>query len=199
VIDRARIALNRPLEDGDRPRLFAIAAGVIVTGALVLALVGRTPPRPASHEDQPPPAPTAAAPAAPPAAPALADPAPTAPPSEEAQPNPAVDLPRREQRAVKQTARTFLAGYLAFSYGHAPARRIRGATGSLRSQLAAHPPRVPPRERRRRPRVVLLQLDGAGKTWAGGVALVDDRARRYSVGLTLARRDGAWQVTRAGE
>jgi hypothetical protein len=47
--------------------------------------------------------------------------------------------------------------------------------------------------------VVLLQLDGAGRTWAGVTALVDDRARRYSVGLTLARVGGGWQVTRAGE
>ena len=123
----------------------------------------------------------------------------TGPPSEESRPNPALELSRRGQRAVKRTARTFLAGYLAYSYGQGPAGRIRAATDRLRAQLAAERPRVPARERRRRPRVVLLQLDGAGRTWAGVTALVDDRARRYSVGLTLARVGRGWQVTRAGE
>jgi hypothetical protein len=93
----------------------------------------------------------------------------------------------------------FLAGYLPFSYGHGSARRIRAADAALRARLAVERPRVPPRERRRRARVRLLQLDGAGRGGAAVRALVDDRARRYSVALTLARIRGAWQVTRVGE
>ena len=49
MIDRARIALNRPLTDGDRPRLFAISAVLIVAGALILAVIGRAPARPAKR------------------------------------------------------------------------------------------------------------------------------------------------------
>ena len=71
-------------------------------------------------------------------------------------------------RAAKRAARRFLAGYLAYSYGHAIApRRIRAASARLRAQLAAEPPRVPPRERRRHPRVVLVQINGVGRD-AGG-------------------------------
>jgi hypothetical protein len=43
-----------------------------------------------------------------------------------------------------------------------------------------------------------LQLDGAGRTWAGVMALVDDGARRYSVALMLARVGHGWRVTRVG-
>jgi hypothetical protein len=47
--------------------------------------------------------------------------------------------------------------------------------------------------------VALVQLDGAGRSWAGVMALVDDRARRYSVALTLTRVGATWQVTRTGD
>jgi hypothetical protein len=93
----------------------------------------------------------------------------------------------------------FLGGYLPFSYGRGSADGLRAASAGLRARLAAERPRVPARERRRRARVVLLQLDGAGRTWAGVMALVDDGTRRYSVALTLARVGRAWQVARVGE
>jgi hypothetical protein len=196
VIDRARIALNRPLSDGDRPRLFAFSAVLIVAGALILAVIGRAPARPVKRVDHRSPPPAVAGPAGP-VAPVRVEAA--GPPSEESRPNPSLELSRRGQHAVRRTARRFLAGYLAYSYGQGPVRRIRGAGDRLRARLAAQRPRVPARERRRHPRVVLLQLDGAGRTWAGVMALVDDRARRYSVSLTLARVRSGWQVTRAGE
>ena len=102
MIDRARIALNRPLRDGDRPRLFASSAVVIVAGALILALIGRAPARPAKRVEQRTPPPAAPAPAnllAPVRVEA------TGPPSEESWLNPAVELPRGEQRAVTSAAR----------------------------------------------------------------------------------------------
>jgi hypothetical protein len=197
VIDRARIVLNRPLEDGDRPRLFAMAVASIVGGALILSVIGRTPARQAKPGDHRTPVPTAspAAPAAP------TSPVPveqTGPPSEESEPNAALEISRTELRIVKRTARRFLLDYLPFTYGRGSARHIRAASAHLRAELAAEPPRVPPRERRHRPRVTLLQLDGAGRTWAGVVALVDDGARRYSVAMTLARVGRSWQVSRVG-
>jgi hypothetical protein len=123
----------------------------------------------------------------------------TGPPSEESRPNASLEVSHHELGEIKHTARAFLAGYLPFSYGRGSERRIRAASARLRARLAAERPRVPARERRRRARVVLLQLDGAGRTWAGVMALVDDRARRYSVALTLARVGRVWQVTRVGE
>jgi hypothetical protein len=193
-----RIALNRPLEDGDRPRLFAMAVASIVGGALILSVIGRAPARPAKHVERGAPAPTAT-----PAAPiVLTSPVQverSGPPSEESGPSGGLEISRTELRTVKRTARGFLLDRRPFTYGRGAARNIRAASARLRAELAAEPPRVPPRERRHRPRVTLLQLDGAGRTWAGVVALVDDGARRDSVALTLARVGRAWQVTRAGD
>jgi hypothetical protein len=196
VIDRMRIALRRPLTDGDRPRLFAISAVMIVAGALILAVIGRAPARPAKRVEHRTPA-SAAAVAASPIAPVRVEA--TGPPSEESRPDATLEVSHRELGAIKHTARVFLSGYLPFSYGRGSADGLRAASARLRARLAAERPRVPARERRRRARVVLLQLDGAGRTWARVMALVDDRARRYSVALTLARVGRAWQVTRVGE
>jgi hypothetical protein len=198
VIDRARMALNRPLDDGDRPRLFAIAVAAIVGGTLILTVIGRAPARPPKHVERRAPAP-AATPPAPPVAASPVRVGQSAPPSEESAPNSGLEVSRSELRVVKRTARRFLLDYLPFTYGRGSARNIRAASPRLRAELAAEPPRVPPRERRQRPRVVMLQLDGAGRTWAGVVALVDDGARRYSVALTLGRVGRAWQVTKTGD
>jgi hypothetical protein len=196
VIDRARIALHRPLTDGDRPRLFAISVVMIIAGALILAVIGRAPARPVKRMEDRTRAPAAAVPASP-IAPMRAEA--TGPPSEESGPDASLEVSHRELGAIKRTARVFLAGYLPFSYGRGSADALRAASARLRARLAAERPRVPARERRRHARVVLLQLDGAGRTWAGVMALVDDGVRRYSVALTLARFGRAWQVTRVGE
>jgi hypothetical protein len=197
VIDRVRIAINQPLDDGDRPRLFAMAVASIVGGALILSVIGRAPTRPAKPAEHRAPVPTATPPApATRTSPVQVEQ--TGPPSEESEPNAGLEISRSELRIVKRTARRFLLDYLPFTYGRGSARHSRAATARLRAQLAAEPPRVPPRERRHRPRVTLLQLDGAGRTWAGVVALVDDGARRYSVAMTLARVGRNWQVSRVG-
>jgi hypothetical protein len=195
MIDNARMALNRPLAEGDRPRLFAMSAVVIVAVALILAVIGRAPTRPAKHVEPRTPPPASTWPASP-ITPLRVQA--TAPPSEESWPSATLEPSGRELGAVKHAARVFLAGYLPFSYGRGSARRIRAVGAGLRARLAGERPRVPARERRRRARVLLLQLDAAGPSGAGVRALVDDRARRYSVSLTLARVGGAWQVTRVG-
>ena len=38
----------------------------------------------------------------------------------------------------------FLAGYLPWYYGHAPASQVRGVTAALLVRLRAHPPNIPP-------------------------------------------------------
>jgi hypothetical protein len=46
VVDRLRIFFNRPLHDGDRRRLFAIAVAVIIAAAGVLTLLDDVGPAP---------------------------------------------------------------------------------------------------------------------------------------------------------
>ena len=192
MVDRLRGFLNRPLSDGDRPRLFATAVAVIVGAAAILALVddGDAPPARSVPEaaapdrlaETPPPVPEPAASAE--------------PPSEEGRPG--ATASREEVREAKRAARRFLAAYLPYSYGQAGAREITNADADLRRRLTREPPRVPPRVRRRRPRLELLHADGAGRDRARMVALVSDGRRRYTVGLELARSGSGWNVTAVG-
>jgi hypothetical protein len=194
MVDRLRGFLNRPLSDGDRPRLFAIAVALILGAAAVLALLddgGSSPPTRAPvatstdrQSDSRPPA----------AEPAVA----AEPPSEEGQPAAAVEASRRDVAEAKRAARRFLSGYLPYSYGQGHAREIENADPGLRERLARERPRVPPRERRRQSRLELLHANGAGRDQARMVALVSDGRRRYTVEFELARTASGWQVTTAG-
>jgi hypothetical protein len=194
VVDRLRLFLNRPLSASDRPRLFAIAVVLILAAAGLLAVLHDTAPSPpravASHPPVPPPT-VAAEPAV------LPSSTPTVP-SEEGTAAPDALASPAEVRGAKRVARRFLAGYLPYSYGRGSARQITGADPRLRSRLVRERPRVPASERRRRPRVGLVQSDGAGRVRARLVALVDDGRRRYTVALELARTGGGWRVTAVG-
>jgi hypothetical protein len=93
-------------------------------------------------------------------------------------------------REAKQVTRRFLAGYLAYAYGHGRADQITDAAQSLTSSLDATHMLAPPAQRARRPRVISLQsatVDGKLKVAAvvndGG--LVD-----YQLEVTLAFEDG---------
>lgn len=59
--------------------------------------------------------------------------------------------------AVVRASRGFLAGYLAYLYGHAPASRIEDATPSLIASLVTNQPRVSPAMREHHARIVELQ------------------------------------------
>lgn len=90
----------------------------------------------------------------------------------------------------------FLAGYLAYAYGHAPASQIRYATPALIVSLAAHQPRVPPGMRARQPRVLELRATPAPAGLLGVRAVVNDGGLiDYPVGLLLAFRGGRLLVT----
>ena len=78
------------------------------------------------------------------------------------------------------------------------AGRIAAASDALRRRLAARPPRVPARERHRRPHVVLVQSNGVGRGRAELVALIRDGTRRYTVPLELTRGRAGWTVTAVG-
>jgi hypothetical protein len=195
VLDRLRVFLNRPLTDADRPRLFGLAVAVILLVALAFAVLADTdaaPPatRPMAESPEP-------SPAAPPE-PALAPPAPAETPSEEGKPPDALAASRADVTEAKRAARRFLAGYLPYSYGRRSPRRIARATPQLRAELTSERPRAPGGERHRRPRIVLLQTEGAGRERAGILALVSDGKRRYTVPLELARSRAGWRVTDVG-
>jgi hypothetical protein len=98
--------------------------------------------------------------------------------------------------AVARTARLFLAGYLAYLYGHTPASQIKGATPELVHSLEDHPPRVSPGVRSREARLVSLHTTPAPSGLLGVSALVTDGGLvDYSIGLLLASRGGRLLVT----
>lgn len=196
MIDHLRALLNRPIADADRPRLFVAAATIILVAALVLALTsgGRDDPRGKTAQ------PTASEPRAP-APPPVDEPTDSAAlpvPSEEGEREEGAEPSRAQLAAAKRSARRFLDGYLAYTYGRADPRGIEAATAELRRALAADRPRVPATERRRRAEVETLQVDGANARRAGVLALVDDGRRRYSVRVQLARHGSEWRVTGVG-
>jgi hypothetical protein len=119
-------------------------------------------------------------------------------PSEEGSPRKQLEASRADVASAKRAARRFLAGYLPYSYGRRSARRISSASHGLRRRLAARPPRVPARERRREPRVVLVQSNGVGRVRGELLALVRNGARRYTVPLELARGRAGWTVIAVG-
>jgi hypothetical protein len=183
VLDRLRLFLNRPLTDADRPRLFGLAVAVILLIALALTLL--------RNAGEGPPAGTEAPPAA-------TQPARAAAPSEDREPPDALAVTRADVSEVKRAARRFLAGYLPYSYGRRAPDAIVGATQQLRAELVSERPRAPAGAHHRRPRIVLLQTEGAGREHAGILALVNDGERRYTVPLELARLEAGWRVTDVG-
>jgi hypothetical protein len=196
VVDRLRLFLNRPLRDSDRPRLFALAVVAVVVAAGILALV---------HDRAAAPQRTRAVIAAPaaPAGGALSAPVSTPSPAptaagEEGRPPASSAGSRADVAGAKWAARRFLAGYLPYSYGHGRPDHIAAATTELRRRLARQPPRVPARERRLRPRLLLLLSEAVSRGRAQLLALVGDGAQRYTLHLRLARTAGSWTVTDVG-
>jgi hypothetical protein len=97
---------------------------------------------------------------------------------------------------VARTARGFLAGYLTYLYGRAPASAVNGATQALSRSLRAHPPIVSPGTRARRARVLLLHAAPAPAGLVGISALVNDgELASYRIRLILARTRGRLLVT----
>jgi hypothetical protein len=105
----------------------------------------------------------------------------------------------REDRAATAAARSFLDGYLPYSYGRARARHIQSAAASLLRELGGSPPRVPEAVARARPRLISVRAQAAGSDLEILVrAEVDDGQRRYSILLSLRNRHGRWLVTVVG-
>ena len=168
MIGRLRDLANRPVSE--LPTAAALAASVLVIalGACAFAQLDDPEPRPTpkpaldgqgGYEVTHPPV-------------VSHDPREGTPPSEE---GPLAEQVTPAQAArIRRATRRFMAGYLPYSYGHGDATEIEGAAPALIVLLTEKPPRVPDSVRRRRPRVELVQLDGAGPTDAAAIAMVDD-------------------------
>lgn len=109
-------------------------------------------------------------------------------------------LTAAQQRAVREAsaaARSFLAGYLPYSYGRRDAAAIRSVSPSLRSTLARNAPRVPPAlAEKARPRVLgRLEVSGiTGRERVMLLARIDDGQSRYAALLTVQRLGQRWAV-----
>jgi hypothetical protein len=119
---------------------------------------------------------------------------PTAP--DPRQPTPESSAGDEFSPVAAQASRAFLVGYLAYTCGRAPARRITDATGALLAALAAHPPRVSPAMRSAYPRVVELHAAPAPPGEVGVSAVVNGGGLiDYTLGLILARQGGRLLVS----
>jgi hypothetical protein len=87
-----------------------------------------------------------------------------------------------------RVAYRFLNGYLAYLYGHAPARAITATTPSLLRSLRTRPPLVSPAMRARQPRVLSLRpIPVPAGAMGVSVLIGDGELADYSVGLLLKR------------
>jgi hypothetical protein len=196
VIDRIRVLLGRPLSERERRRLFALAVAVILLAAGAFALLGRSS-SPAQRATRTPARTPAPRPTPPSSLPAT-DAALLQAPSEEGQPRKDLQGSHADVAAAKRGARRFLSGYLPYSYGQRGASAIPAASVRLRRRLAATGPRVPGRQRRRHPNLVLVQSNGVGPVRADLVALVRDGSTHYTVPLEVTRERHGWIVTAVG-
>lgn len=88
--------------------------------------------------------------------------------------------------------RRFLAGYLAYSYGHPSP--LPASTDQLRADLLAQPPRVAPNVAHRVPRLVGLSIVARTADEQRALAQIDDGHGRYPVELTIVASSAGWQV-----
>jgi hypothetical protein len=167
---RLTVLRERPIADSERPIALVVGATLLLAATVALLITRPSSQHPARRPD--PPAIAAASPAYLPKPPQ--DPTSQQPPP-----------------AATRIAREFLAGYLAYLYGHAPARRVSDASASLRRSLEAREPRISPAIRARRPRVVSLSITASGGATFIATALIGDGGvADYPVGVLLVQRRG---------
>jgi hypothetical protein len=171
---------DRPIAERERRGALVASVAVLIATAVLLALTRPTPHHtPIRH------------------AVAASD---TTPAAELNKPTPDAPTDGTPSPAAAVVSRTFLAGYLAYIYGHGPAGRITDATRALIVSLQAHPPRVPPGMRARQPRIVELHAAPAPSGLLGVSAIINDGGLiDYSLGLLLAPNGGRLLVTALGQ
>ena len=161
-----------------RVRRFLVVAGALLALGAVMAALTLTTPRSGQERRGTPPPPAAAS-------------------VPRRLPPPVTTAAMLEARRV---AERFLAGYLPFAYGRGSALAIRGVTPALRRQLLRERARVTPVERRRRPRVLSLQLVGTTPAFVVATAIIDDGGvTAYRLRFTLQHGGGRWAVSSVAE
>jgi hypothetical protein len=167
---------DRPLAESERRAAMAVVVVLLAATALLLALTRPDGQRQLAIE-RPSPSPARSASAARAHAPETST-APLTP-------------------GIARAADLFLAGYLAYLYGHTPASQIKDATAALLHSLEAHPPRVSPGMRSREARLVSLHTTQAPSGLLGVSAVVTDGGLvDYPIGLLLlAPRGGRLLVS----
>lgn len=177
MIDRLRALAAKPIPESQRIAAFVLAAAFLV-GVAVYFVVGG----PSTQAGAPPP----------PSVPTRAPAEPSSPAIErESTP---VGPTALEVRQAKRTARTFLRGYLPYSYGRGEADAIRAAGDELLAELAERPPHVPlTTQAPRRAKVTAVQVE-AGEDEMSVLAFVEDSERDYALELSLVRVGNSWRV-----
>ena len=187
MIDKLRALWNRPIQEHERVRAFAIAVAIVLAVAGVLYAT-----RPAEDNVAATPPTTATPP--PPAVQVPVTPQQTvtqAPPG-----TPQANAPFAPPAAAERAMRQFLDGYLAYLYGRGNARSIDRASPQLIGRLAARPPRVSPAQRERTPRIVEVRSRRPRRGRVQLVATINaGETSQYPIGALLLVRNGQWQVT----
>lgn len=102
-------------------------------------------------------------------------------------------------QSVERVARRFLAGYLAYLYGHGRVAGIRDASANLERSLGKLPPRVSLTMRTRHPHVVSLASVTAPDGAVGVSAVINDGGvADYTIDLLVSREGGRLLVTGIG-
>jgi hypothetical protein len=100
----------------------------------------------------------------------------------------------------REAAARFLAGYLPFAYGRGSAVAIRGITPEVRGELLRQRAQLTPVERRRRPRVMSLDMIATTPAFVVATAVIDDGGvTTYRLRFALQRQAGRWAVTSVQE
>jgi hypothetical protein len=97
---------------------------------------------------------------------------------------------------ARAVAARFLAGYLLFAYGRAPAGSVSAAMPGLRGELVRDRAQLTPIERRRHPRVISLHAEGRMPGVVVVTAMIEDGGiASYALRLTVQRASGSWLVS----
>lgn len=110
-------------------------------------------------------------------------------------PAPLSSAPHAVDPAAAAVARTFLAGYLAWQYGHGASGQIRDGTRQLLATLTPARLTVNPAALELHPVVSALGASEAGGGVLHVTALISDGAARYPIGIVVTHEARGWQVT----
>jgi hypothetical protein len=105
------------------------------------------------------------------------------------------NAPHAPPAPAASAARTFLGGYLAYVYGHAPAADIRDATPPLIAAFGRVGPSLTPAGRRLHPVVVGLGAHEATGSVLHVTALISDGIARYTLQIVLSHEQSGWVTT----